>query len=103
MTVTTIGGRELLLTITNEGKGYAERVTHGAMGAYTNNPQVVARVARAWVQDALVGAAKYEREFGSPGASCFSVTDILSAALELAEYYEQRERDERAAIERASA
>ena len=45
--------------------------------------------AHRWLDVAQAGAAAYERQFGSPDASCFSVEDILLAAVELAEYYER--------------
>jgi len=89
---TTTEARELMLYVVNDGKGYARRceVARLALGDHRNT--AAASLALAWVEIARRGAFDYDREFGDNGRVCgrvFSAADILGAAFELAEYYEQ--------------
>lgn len=94
------GAHELAMTIINDGAGYQRRKTVGELMLDPIEPRLMARqAARDWLNIALEGAREYEREFGSPGASSFTVTDILGAAIELADYYENHARDS-AALEK---
>ena len=86
----TDGSRELWLTIINDGSEYARRcdiATKAYAGA--GDPYAVRAAARAWLGVVLDGVRKYEKEFGSPHASCFTAEDLCLAAGELAEYYER--------------
>ena len=87
------GAHELALTIINTGSGYALRSETGECGWNSDNPAVKRVCAKIWIEIANDGAARYERDFGYRGASCFTVADILGAAQELAEYYEQHARE----------
>src|SRR5215467_5246430 len=88
------GSHELALTIINDGKGYAQRTAFGRR-AYEGKLSDfgVQNLAHRWLQIATAGARAYERQFGSPGASCFTAADILGAAIEVADYYEQHARE----------
>lgn len=84
----SIGSHELALTIINDGKGYPRRKMAGELLLNPAEPRLMVRdMAREFLAIALDGAKEYERQFGSPGASCFSVADICEAAAELSEYY----------------
>jgi hypothetical protein len=88
------GAHELALTIINDGKGYPRRVKAGELILDPAYPRLMVRdMAREWLAIAQEGAKEYERQFGSAGASCFTVSDILGAAIELAEYYENHARE----------
>jgi|SRR5215472_982827 len=90
----TIGGHELALTIINDGKGYQRRRELGEYLYHGNRSGIAARAeAQEWITIARQGALQYDKEFGSAGASSFTVHDILCAAVELAEYYEEHARD----------
>lgn len=89
----SIGAHELALTIINDGEGYKRRTALGQSTLNGQNSLQARLTAKGWLTEAIVGAVKYERQFGSPGASCFEVQDILGAAIELADYYEQHARE----------
>lgn len=81
---------DLALTIINDGAGYANRCDLARkIRVAANNPAYQRIFAAEWLQVAAKGAQIYERQFGSPNTAIFSAEDILSAALELAEYYAQ--------------
>lgn len=87
------GAHELALTTINTSKGFNERADRGHTMLKDRSAAAARVLAKGWLTDAIVGAVDYERQFGSPGASCFEVQDILGAAIELADYYEQRARE----------
>lgn len=87
----SIGGHELALCVINEGKGYEERKKSGE--TTLANPDAPRAMALRWLTITLDGVRAYEKSFGSPGASSFTVCDILDAASELAEYYENHARE----------
>lgn len=90
----TIGSHELALTIINDGKGYPRRKKAGELLLRPAEPRLMVRdMTREFIAIALEGAREYERQFGSPGASCFTVEDICLAAGELAEYYTQHAKE----------
>ena len=95
----TIGSHELALTIINDGEGYQHRKAIGESVTKRFTALNVHAAARDWVAITLAGARHYEKQFGDgPGTSCFTVGNILEAAVELAEYYE-RHAQENAALE----
>lgn len=71
---------ELALTIINDGDGYDHRCRIARLG-------VAPAIAIQFGHVARLGARKYLREF--PPSEVFSAVDILLAAVELCEYYEQ--------------
>ncbi|HEX3525098.1 MAG TPA: hypothetical protein VHT52_23790, partial [Stellaceae bacterium] len=87
---------DLALTIINEGEGYSMRCEIGER-ALTRDHALHWSAAAAWMAIALEGAKKYQRRFGEPGSVCFTARDILTAAGELADYYENHAREARAA------
>lgn len=87
------GAHELALTIINDGPGYEIRATRGRMMLNDRSAETTRILAQTWLSAAIAGAKEYEKQFGSPGASCFEVQDILGAAIELADYYEQHARE----------
>lgn len=89
MTNYSTGAHELALTIINDGTGYKERCNIARDLYERPTAAGTQNAATMWVSVATRGARAYEKDFGSPGASSFTVTDILEAAAELAEYYEQ--------------
>lgn len=94
----SVGGHELALTIINTGAGYEHRRSLGrAMLLRDSGKGASAQCnAGAWLNLTLSGARAYERQFGNYGASCFTPQDILAAAIELADYYEARAREDAA-------
>ena len=88
----THGSHELALCIINDsgegstpyyGTTYQTRVRMGQESIRRSN-------AKAWLTVALVGAERYNQEFGAPGEhyhNIFPPSDILYAAAKLAEYY----------------
>lgn len=83
----TTGSHELALTIINDGAGYKKRCQIARDVLKRNTFGATSYAAYRWFNVASAGAGAYERQFGSPNASCFTVEDILLAAVELAEYY----------------
>ena len=91
MEAQNIGAHELALAIINDGGGYERRcaIARRATAKENGRGGNAQTDALAWLSVALDGARKYERQFGSYGASCFTPSDILGAAIELCEYYAQ--------------
>ena len=89
------GAHELALTIINEGKTYHLRVQRAEHALRDPSPGAQRVAAKAWLEFAYQGARQYERDFGDPEgkASCFTAQDILGAAIELADYYEQHVKE----------
>ena len=86
----TIGSHELALTVINDEEGYEKRCAIARHGRASKSAGRASFTAFRWYNVANEGAIKYERRFGTPAtASCFTAADILLAAAELAEYYEQ--------------
>ena len=90
-----VGAHELALNIINDGKTYQRRKELGRLGLRSNLTGSTVRAhAQEWVTIARQGAFEYERAFGFlPNGSCFTALDILGAALELAQYYEEHARE----------
>jgi hypothetical protein len=86
---------DLALTIINEGQGYALRCSIGERGL-SSDAAMQRSAAAAWAAIVLEGAKKYQAQFGEPGSVCFTARDILTAAGELADYYENHAREARA-------
>ena len=99
MTKENIAGYELALTIINEGGLYArcQQVARDATRREQGHGAAAQCSALAWLSIALDGARRYERQFGSYGASCFADVDILAAAIEIAEHF-HRELTETTAL-----
>jgi hypothetical protein len=87
----TTGSHELALTIINDGDGYTER-KHLAEYPQDRGAQV-RYVAQQWLHVASDGAKAYDKAFGTPNTSSFTVEDILLAAIELADYYAQHVKE----------
>ncbi len=103
MVAQNVGAHELALTIINDGAQYRARANLAIREHFhkSASPAYTARLcASEWLTHAYNGASAYERQYGSPGASCFTTEDIMQAALELREYYERHVR-EMTAAERA--
>jgi hypothetical protein len=86
---------DLALTIINEGAGYDVRCKIGRDGAFSREPVDQRYAAVSWTKIATDAARKYQLQFGEPGSVCFTARDILTAAGELAEYYENHARETR--------
>lgn len=92
----TTESHELALCIINDGDGsqcgysYMERTLAAARG--TEHARVTAGQ---WVDMAKRMVRWYEREFGGPDdeGRIFSATDILLAAIEVAEYYQEHVKE----------
>ena len=85
----TTESHELALTIINDGEGYKKRCTIAFDARARKSAGRASLTAFRWYNVASEGAAEYERQFGTPTtASCFTAEDILLAAAELAEYYD---------------
>lgn len=96
MEAQNVGVHELALTIINDGAQYRARANLAIREHFhkSGSPAYTARLCAAeWLTHAYNGAAAYERQFGSPRASCFTTEDIMQAALELREYYERHVRE----------
>lgn len=91
--------RELAETIKNTGAGYEQRCRLGRrLLANPERATIVRLCAGEFMCVAIDGAREYERQFGTAGASCFTVQALFECASELAEYYLQHAR-ETAALE----
>jgi hypothetical protein len=83
---------DLALTIINESHGYSMRCGIGER-VMTRDPAMHRSAAAAWVAIAVEGARRYQRQFSEDGSLCFTARDILTAAGELADYYENHARE----------
>lgn len=82
----TINLNELATTVFSNGDVYPGCVAL-AKSLNANNPISVRATAHGWFLMSLAAARRYEKQFGSPGASCFTVADLLECASQLAAYY----------------
>ena len=90
----SIGSHELALTIINTGEGYERRMAIARSCRKKHTALNVHAAARDWSSIVREGARHYEMQFGSKGASCFTVEDLLECASELAGYYDDRAIEE---------